>query len=1227
MAVDGSGDMRPENVLPRLLTEDQKAGVDAAPHAITALNPVASIADVGAEYQGVINAPADFPTPAAVLVGWSYSIGTDVTDNDPTKTNTGLSFEAGQDILWNGTTWVTTDSFSDADAVVVDLIRALTQGQLVQGAAAGGPEALAPGAAGRMLQANGVGALTWIAKVFSDYVATATGGAHGDIFYVDAAGDLQILLAGAAGQMLQTNGAAIPTWVAKLFSDYVATATGGAHGDIFYVDAAGDLQILLAGAAGQMLQTNGAAIPTWVAKLFSDYIGTASGGAHGDLLSIDGTGLAQLLPAGVAGRVLQSNGAADPTWVNSSGQGWTKCADHAALLAAMASATDEYILITADITAAADYVPNGRKFIETMPGVTLNMAAFQIDMASGANPTDGSIFRITVRSDDNPAVIFTGASAACTYNLILGSPAGAWQSPLAAIADAHDASVWNLVIGAVAGQAAILISGDDSLVTIRQAGAINALTTVGPFVQLQSATAGNSLRAIIPGITGTACAGPGVFLNRVSASIGDISWQAAITGGDVYALRLEDDVYGNISDLLHADNTGGAAGDDAQAIRITGDECSVTLGRLSVGAAMVAPANRTLIYVSGNFNNLRDGYSAVSDGNPVEVLNVAGTDNKIAGTHLHNLAAGTVTSVVTGAFTSLRNVCFGAGAASTLTIASASAILYGCRTDANCDIDLTGAGASSDQCHLLADLNLGAANQTATGNQAVDLTTGAFAGLNIQGNTLTGNLNVNVGASGRIGGNIVAGAFDPGVLVTETGVVEVADFAALEAAINDAGVLEVLVIADITLTGNLTVNGEGKRFSTAPGVTLDVATFVANFNGATAPNNAVVDVTVISDSSGVEIFAQAAIGCRFNVVMGDDTDPCQRPVWDTGDNWAGIDAVVHIHDVDGGAEIPLLADNGKLLVVQDAAITTLTTTNPFIYVGSNSGGPDAFIFELPALIGSGVVGQGVRLNAFTHATIGDITWSTSIAGVEAYALYVDDAVRATVAGQLDINNINAAGASDSTALRVAGSGNRILVNELIAVANGGTAQWISVGAERNHIAGASCAVGGAPAFQALTLAAAAHTIIENCSFRQTGTGALTATLPAGSDDCTFDRLTWDAGAASVITFAGLRTIVKQNRMLDNNVDVALTGANSAISHAISLGDITLDANECSADCNDCVDLDVQNARVGVRMNNNNVTNLNGDAGSSGICDGNTYSGAIAVANAAMIPATVTNINV
>jgi len=58
------------------------------------------------QFQGEINAAADFPAPSAVSNGHVYVVKQTVTDNDATKTNTGLTFQAGDEIAWNGTTWI-----------------------------------------------------------------------------------------------------------------------------------------------------------------------------------------------------------------------------------------------------------------------------------------------------------------------------------------------------------------------------------------------------------------------------------------------------------------------------------------------------------------------------------------------------------------------------------------------------------------------------------------------------------------------------------------------------------------------------------------------------------------------------------------------------------------------------------------------------------------------------------------------------------------------------------------------------------------------------------------------------------------------------------------------------------------------------------------------------------------------------------------------------------------
>ena len=51
--------------------------------------------------KGEINIASDFPSLTEVVTGWWYEVETNVTDNDPLKTNTGQSFIAGEKIYWD----------------------------------------------------------------------------------------------------------------------------------------------------------------------------------------------------------------------------------------------------------------------------------------------------------------------------------------------------------------------------------------------------------------------------------------------------------------------------------------------------------------------------------------------------------------------------------------------------------------------------------------------------------------------------------------------------------------------------------------------------------------------------------------------------------------------------------------------------------------------------------------------------------------------------------------------------------------------------------------------------------------------------------------------------------------------------------------------------------------------------------------------------------------------
>lgn len=53
------------------------------------------------QFRGAIAVASDFPTLAEVEAGWMFRVTATVTDNDATKTNTGDSFIADDEIVWN----------------------------------------------------------------------------------------------------------------------------------------------------------------------------------------------------------------------------------------------------------------------------------------------------------------------------------------------------------------------------------------------------------------------------------------------------------------------------------------------------------------------------------------------------------------------------------------------------------------------------------------------------------------------------------------------------------------------------------------------------------------------------------------------------------------------------------------------------------------------------------------------------------------------------------------------------------------------------------------------------------------------------------------------------------------------------------------------------------------------------------------------------------------------
>jgi hypothetical protein len=198
-----------------------------------------------------------------------------------------------------------------------------TVGGVAYQSAVGTTSFLALGTSGQVFTSNGVNAPQWVAQntLAVSSAASATnisGGAAGGVVYQSAAGATTFLALGASGSVITSNGVGAPQWStqASLTVGAATTAThlaGGSFGTIPYQSAAGTTVQLAVGTAGFVLQSNGAAAPTWVSM--AGYA-LKAGAAFTGALSVAGTGSISL---GTSGDVIlyRSGGASGYIFLNS----------------------------------------------------------------------------------------------------------------------------------------------------------------------------------------------------------------------------------------------------------------------------------------------------------------------------------------------------------------------------------------------------------------------------------------------------------------------------------------------------------------------------------------------------------------------------------------------------------------------------------------------------------------------------------------------------------------------------------------------------------------------------------------------------------------------------------------------------------------------------------------------------------------------------------------------
>jgi hypothetical protein len=163
-----------------------------ADHLVNVSNPhVVTKAQIGLtvplDYKGTVTANTDFPLLADVKAGWTYRTTAAVTDNDATKTNSGVAFAANELIVWTaGPNWER-----------LNQTPVLHGSSHIGGASDAIPVAVSGGAAGLMAGADKASLDSLVTEGAGFWSDTADGAIGvGRFVEIDGAGDL---VAGSVG--------------------------------------------------------------------------------------------------------------------------------------------------------------------------------------------------------------------------------------------------------------------------------------------------------------------------------------------------------------------------------------------------------------------------------------------------------------------------------------------------------------------------------------------------------------------------------------------------------------------------------------------------------------------------------------------------------------------------------------------------------------------------------------------------------------------------------------------------------------------------------------------------------------------------------------------------------------------------------------------------------------------------------------------------------------------
>ena len=232
----------------------------------------------------------------------------------------------GQVLAWNGSTatWTALSSLTAGQATTATDLAGGTVGQIPYQTAAGLTGFTGPGTAGQILESNGAAAPTYVSQSALS-VGTATnlsGGGAGYLVYQQQAGLTGYVNPLTYGYILQSGGTGNPFFAAQN-TLAVGTATnlaGGALGSIPYQNAAGQTSFIPIGANGTLLISNGTTA-TWATSgsLVAGNASTATnlyGGVSGQIPIQIGAGATSFIASGTVGTVLVM-GTNTATWQNS----------------------------------------------------------------------------------------------------------------------------------------------------------------------------------------------------------------------------------------------------------------------------------------------------------------------------------------------------------------------------------------------------------------------------------------------------------------------------------------------------------------------------------------------------------------------------------------------------------------------------------------------------------------------------------------------------------------------------------------------------------------------------------------------------------------------------------------------------------------------------------------------------------------------------------------------